>query len=383
MGRVRVLYVIDSLAPGGAERSLVSIAPHLLEQGVELSVVAVHDRPGLRPELERLGIVVRHLAPATRAGRVRELSRVIRLDRPDLVHTTLFEADVAGRLAATVARVPTVSTLATESYGRAYATQPGVGAIRLRSAQAADVATARLVRRFHAVSEVVAATMARRLGVPRRRIDVVHRGRDAAALGRRTPARAEATRAALGVPQSAPLLVAVARHEFDKGLDVAVRAVPAIRREAPEAVFVVAGREGNQTPALLRLAREAAQEGIIRFLGARDDVADLLAAADVFVAPSRREGLPGAVVEAMALEAPIVASDLPAVREAVGADGECASLVPVGSVDAVAVAVIDTLGPLGDRRARAARARRRFEERFTVQRAATGMVAFYGRALGR
>jgi len=380
MGRVRILYVIDSLAPGGAERSLVSIAPHLMERGIELRVAAVQDRDDLRDDLEHAGVEVVHLTPAGRPGRVRQLAALVRSIRPDLVHTTLFEADIAGRLAAAMERVPCVCTLANESYGMDYAGQPGVSAVRLRAAQAGDVATARLVRRFHAVSEGVAATMTRRLLIPRRRIDVVHRGRDPEVLGRRTPGRTRAKRLALGVG-AGPLVVAVARHEYDKGLDVAIQAMARVRRLAPDAVLVVAGRQGNQTGELEGLIREAGLGRSVRLLGPRDDVADLLAAADVFMAPSRREGLPGAVLEAMALEAPIVASDLPAMREVLGDDGACAHLVPIGSADAFADAVVDAFGSAGSMAARTSNGRRRFEQMFTVHRAAVGMVAFYERAL--
>lgn len=382
MGVVRVLYVIDSLVPGGAERSLVSIAPHLLARDVALRVVTVHDRPGLREDLERSGVDVEHLAPGGRSDRVRQLAAVIRRERPELVHTTLFESDIAGRMAARRAGVPCVSTLASESYGRAQVRQPGYGHIRLRGAQAADIATAQLVRRFHAVSGVVAATMASRLLVPRRRIEVVHRGRDAAVLGRRTPERAAAVRSSFGIGSCAPLVVAIARHEYDKGLDVAVQAMAAVRRSAPEAILVVAGREGNQTNALRRLAREAGVEEAVRLLGPRSDVADLLAAADVFLAPSRREGLPGSVLEAMALEAPIVASDIPTVREAVGSDGSCARLVPVGSVAAVAAAMTATFASPTETAAKAVAGRARFERMFTIERAADGMVGFYERVIG-
>ncbi|MGH9283223.1 MAG: glycosyltransferase, partial [Acidimicrobiales bacterium] len=157
---MRVLSVIDSLAPGGAERSLVAVAPHLMARGVELRVVALKGGGELAPDLEGAGVEV-VVAPASgrwqRSGRIEAL---VRAWSPDLVHTALFEADVAGRVAARRARVPVVSSLTNTSYGAEHAAQPGVSALRLRAAQAVDIASARLVRRFHAVSAVVADTMA-------------------------------------------------------------------------------------------------------------------------------------------------------------------------------------------------------------------------------
>jgi glycosyltransferase involved in cell wall biosynthesis len=108
-------------------------------------------------------------------------------------------------------------------------------------------------------------------------------------------------------------------------------------------------------------------------------VPDLLCAADVFAFPTRWEGLPGTVLEAMALEAPIVATDIAPVREAVG-EG-CALLVPVESPGAFADAVIALLGSPDAATERARRARARFLERFTIDRSVAGMLAFYERAI--
>jgi glycosyltransferase involved in cell wall biosynthesis len=118
----------------------------------------------------------------------------------------------------------------------------------------------------------------------------------------------------------------------------------------------------------------------VRFLGARADVYDLLCAADVFAFPTRWEGMPGAILEAMALGAPIVASDVPPVREAVR-DGVSARLVPPGEPEALALAITATLQDPAGAAERAATARAEFEARFTIRRAADGMLAFYEHAL--
>ena len=111
-----------------------------------------------------------------------------------------------------------------------------------------------------------------------------------------------------------------------------------------------------------------------------DDVYDLLCAADVFAFPSRWEGMPGAILEAMALETPIVASDVPPVREAV-TDGVSARLVPPGRPQALAEAIVDSLGDPAGNVMRTARALSDFHARFTIGRAAEGMLAFYEHAL--
>jgi len=95
--------------------------------------------------------------------------------------------------------------------------------------------------------------------------------------------------------------------------------------------------------------------------------------------PSRREGLPGAVVEAMAMQVPIVASDLPEVREVV--DDSTAILVPPESPERLARAIASVLRDRNGAASRAEAARQRFLEHFTVQNTARQMVEFYERAL--
>jgi len=378
---VRVVYLIDSLAPGGAESSLVALARFYPDLGVELEVAYLHERPGLHGPLQAAGARLTSLAgPGGRRGWLQRAARLVRDRRPDLVHTTLFEADIAGRVAAAAARVPVVSSIVNVGYGSEQRQDPGIKVWRLLGGQVADIATARVVRRFHAVSREVADVMSRRLLLPRSRVEVVPRGRDPEVLGSRTAERTAQARAMLGAGPEDRVLLSVARQEYQKGLDVLLRSLPLLRAEIPGARLIVAGREGNQTGALQAIVGELGLGEAVTFLGARSDVADLLCAADVFVFPTRREGFPGAVLEAMALEAPIVATAIPTVSEAVTA-GEHALLVPVDDPGALAAATVAVLNSPTAARERAQAARARFYDHFTIERVAAGMVRFYEAAL--
>jgi len=377
---VRLLYLIDSLGPGGAERSLAAMAPWYVAKGIELEVAFLHDRLGLQNELERAGVRLCSLAgPGGRPGWVRRVRRLLTVRRPDLVHTTLFEADLAGRAGARLAGVPVVSSLVNVAYGPEQAATPGVGGIKLRGALVADALTARWVVRFHANASHIADLMAPRLHIPRERVEVIPRGRDPARLGERTRERSARVRATLGAAAGGPLVLAVARHEHQKGLDVLLEALPQVLERAPEARLLVAGRDGNQTPLLDATVARLSLGGAVTFLGARDDVADLLCAADLVVIPSRWEGLSNVLIEAMALETPVVTSDLPTLTDAV--DGDSALLVPPGRADRLAEAVVATLEDAVATAARVANARRRFLRSFTIDRVVDQMVAFYEQAL--
>jgi glycosyltransferase involved in cell wall biosynthesis len=378
---VRILYIIDDLGAAGAERSLAAMAPHYFERGMRLDVAYLTDWPGVQAELLAAGSELLSLeGRGGRLGWAGRARRLIAARRPDLVHTTLFEADVAGRTGASLAGVPVVSSLVNVAYGADQAATPGHRRWKVRGAQLVDAMTARRVVRFHANARHVADVMAGRLGVPRERIEVIPRGRDPERLGRREPERRARVRAGLGVADGTPLLLAVARHEHQKGLDLLLEALPGVLAAHPGARLAVAGRDGNQTPLLAATAARLGLDGAVDFLGAREDVPDLLCAADVVVIPSRWEGLSNVLIEAMALEAPVVASDLPTLHDAV-ADGDTATLVPVGSSERLAAAIGATLADPAAAADRARRAHRRFVERFTIDRVVDQMRAFYERAL--
>lgn len=376
---LRVLYVIEGLGTGGAERSLAEMLPRLIALGIEPEVACFFRREeGVEAEVVASGIPVHLISAGGRAGRLRSLRRLVSALRPDVVHTTLFEADVLGRLACAGLEVPVLSSLVNTSYLPGRLHDPDVRRWRLEAARIVDGLTARhLPTHFHALTNAVKDASVRALGIPPRRITVIPRGRDPARLGCPDPDRRRRARVALGIQQDTPVLVNVGRQEFQKGHHVLLRAAARLSTRRPVAVLV-AGRTGKATTGLRALQRDLGLAGTVRFLGHRDDVPEVLAAADVFVFPSLYEGLGGAVLEAMALGIPVVASDLPVLREVVQ-PGRTGLLVPPGDPVALAQAVDGLL----DRPARAAalgqRARKVFQTHFTLDPVVSRMAELYRR----
>jgi glycosyltransferase involved in cell wall biosynthesis len=379
-GRLHVLYLIDTLRPGGAERSLAALTPHYRDLGIKLDVATLVDTDGIQEELKAGGAELFSVGPGGgRVGQARRFAGLVRARRPDLVHTTLFESDVIGRVGARAARTPVASSLVNEAYGPEHAAEPGIRESRLRAAQALDALTARATVRMHAVSERVSEIMSRRLMYPRARIDVIPRGRDPLVLGRRTTARRERVRGALGVAPPTMVVLAVARQEPPKDLGTLVKAFARVRAVQTGSHLYIAGRPGSATSKLECAIAELELGSSVTLLGERADVADLLCAADVFVLSSRREGMPGSVIEAMALETPIVASDLPQVRE-IASDG-CAVLVRAGDVDGFTRAILDCENHRDSTKRRVECAYTTFAEHFTIADTARRMLGFYERCM--
>jgi len=372
---MRLLYVIDSLAPGGAETSLAEMAPGLAAGGVELHVLPLGDRLDLAPNLERAGAHVHVRAPrGGRVGNIRSVIEVSRSVRPQLVHTTLYEADVAGRVAARLLSIPSSSSIVNDSYGPSHYAESN--AAKLHSARALDAATARLAQRFHAISRAIADSVPPRLGIPRDKVEVVPRGRDP----QRFPFQAQGVRykvrKELQIAQESPVVLALSRLEPQKGLHYLLQALAEVTKIHPAVVVVFAGRDGRAAQALRCEAAKLPCD--IRFLGHRTDVADLLAASDLLCFPSEREGFGGVLIEAMAVGCPIVASSLPTTLEVLGTgESGVGRMTPAGDAVRLGKAINRALS---DRRGTAARARMgraRFEELFTTDRVAARMLDFF------
>jgi glycosyltransferase involved in cell wall biosynthesis len=352
--------------------------PVFPNHGVDPVVACFHHRHQGVEKLVSGQFRVRFLGNGGRVSQVRAVHRLLRSERIELMHTTLFEADVFGRAATIASGVPVVTSLVNMPYEPArLAHDRNVNRAKLFVARSLEIATGRLFAdHFHAISHAVKAAAVERLFIPERQITVVHRGRDPARLGRRTAARRREVRAALGIADDDWVVLNAARQEFQKGQRFLLEAFA--RLPAGRSRLWIAGRAGSATSELRRLAEPMTER--VQFLDHRDDLPDLMAAADVFALPSLWEGLGGVLLEAMALELPIVASDLAPVRE-ITAPSEAARLVPAGDADALAAALLAMLRDPHQEAARAQRARKLFEDRYTIDKSGQALFELFERTV--
>jgi glycosyltransferase involved in cell wall biosynthesis len=374
---VRILHVINQVSGrAGAEVSLRDIVTRTTDE-FEHAIAPLRATSNVLAPFESAGVPC--YPPTTdltgRVAQVRHVRAAIRAFRPDLVHTALFDADTAGRIAAAITGVPAVTSLVNTPYGtEAVAAEP-VNRVKLRGVQVIDRLLATWATSgFHAISDATAEHAVQHLGVRATSIRVVPRGRSRSDLGEPTPERRSRVRSELGWGER-PVVLNVAREEPQKGQGFLIDALPTVLAEHPDALLVGVGRRGRSSHLLDARSAELGVAGSVQRLGVRTDVADLLVAADVFAFPSLYEGLGGAVVEAMGLGLPIVASDIPAVREALGSGGGW--LVPVRNAAALGAAIGRALegGSEVERRRRAARDA--FDRRFELERCLEGMAGFY------
>ena len=374
---MKILFVIDSLGAGGAERSLAELLPALEDAGIEPIIACLDHRTyGVEAEVVASGADVRFL-PRRPVARLRELRRIVAKESPDLIHTTILASNLVGRLASIGSPATVLTSLVSTPYAPIRRQDPRVRPLALSAIRLVDIATARrLTDHFHAITEAVKSWAVTEMGLNPSRITMVHRGRNPDRLGEPGSERRRSARLSLGLRDDDEVVVTVGRQEFQKGQRYLLEAVAALAPRRPHLRLLIAGRRGASSPELDRLLAVPELAGRVHVLGHREDVPDLLAASDLFAFPSLLEGLGGSVLEAMALGLPIVASDLPAIREIVE-QGENALLVPVAAADELAEAIDRILQDPSLARAFGQRSREIFLERFTSTRSTEAMIDLY------
>jgi glycosyltransferase involved in cell wall biosynthesis len=359
---MRVVHVITGLTTGGAETMLFRLLASRSGQ-VQARVVVLSDVGPLAARIEALGVPVCRLGmrrgrPSARA--LAGLVQALAADRPDLVQTWLYHADLLGGLAARLAGgLPVAWNLRHSDLDRAGTRRTTRWTMRA-CARLSHWLPARIVCCSEATRRVHAA-----LGYAAGRMEVIPNGFDLAEWRPRPEARA-ALRQGLGWPADAFCVGLVARLDPQKDHPTFFEAAARLAARRPGVRFVLCG-DGivPDHPALAGLLRAAGLDGRVRLLGARADVADITAGLDVAASASAwGEGFPNVLGEAMASGVPCVATDVGDARLIVGDTGR---IVPPRDPEALAAAWME-LHDLGEgrRRALGALARRRVSERFAL-----------------
>jgi glycosyltransferase involved in cell wall biosynthesis len=366
---MRVMHVVEAMHQGGAE-SLVVEHVALAAPDVASTVVALNrGGPALEAAAARGAETLVLAKGGARLSGLLRLARLMRERRIDVVNGHNPSGAMYGTLAARLAGVP-VSFRTEHSIH-----YPGRG---FRFYGPLEALLTRLTERVICVCEASRASHAPRFpGLSARFVTVLNGIAESAG----PPRGREATRAALGLAPDQAVALTVGSLTPQKSQDVLLRAMAAARPRAPGAVLLVAG-EGRLRDPLLALHGELGLGDSVRFLGARNDVPDLMEACDVFVLSSSREGLSVTLLEAMRAARATIATAVGGNAEAV-ADGVTGRIVPVGGVDAMSAALAELLGDGARRAAFGAAGRDRWRERFTARRMVGATEALYREALAR
>lgn len=320
---IRVALVITDLEPGGAEKNFVELATGVDRSRFEPLVYCLAGSPVRRRLLDRLessGVRVAYCGARRWCDlpfAVARLYRLLRRDRPALMQTFLFHANIVGRWAARLAGV-----------------SPIVCGLRVAQRDARwrlwlERWTGRCVARWACVSQAVAAHAASDGGLPETRLVVIPNG-----VQLPTSDQPQVRPEDLGMKPGRRFALYVGRLAPQKSVETLLEAAARWMPFVPDVDLVLAG-DGPQREQLVALAQRLEVTSRVHFVGFRDDVERLLASAALVVHAAAWEGMANSVLEAMASGRAVVAADADGMRELLE-PVDNRQLVPVGDHEAMA-----------------------------------------------
>jgi glycosyltransferase involved in cell wall biosynthesis len=366
---IKVLFIKDHLNDAGGTAYFLRVLPRLDRARVEPVLCTLRARHPVGLRFEAAGIRPTFLSRAKWDPRaVSDLRRVIREQKPEIIHIEGRKSLLMGRVAARLAGRPVIAHF--------HDMLPVAGWLDGLQRSLAPWTTVSL-----AVSQAVRQWAIRNFAIPPGRIEVLYNGLD---LERFTAPAADARariRGELGLDPTTPLVGLVGRIVTAiKGHDLMIRALPELLSQCPGAVLAIIG-DGPDRQACQALAAELGVGAAVRFTGQRNDIPDLLAALDVVVMTSLSEGLPYAAIEAAAAGRPVVAFANGGIPEVV-LDGETGILVASGDVAGLARALARVLNDPALMRG-LGQAGRRHAQRFAISEHVRKLEDVYERIAGR
>lgn len=309
---MRVLFSIDSLQAGGAEKSTLDIIHHL-SADVKATVVYYYGKHDLKADFEQAPcqLIYIPLDKGYRFGKgVRQLLRLIRREKIDIIVTTLYRSGIMSRIAGSISGVPVVDTIVNDSYSAAKRSEfAGIHGIKFHVVKQLDRMTASIPKLWLSNSDAIAQTMQKALHINPARIKTIYRGRDIDVV---TPWQA---------PESMlPFrFVAAGRLVAQKGFADLIDAFVSLYKRNNHITLTIYG-EGKDRASLQSSIDTASMGDCIMLAGRVPNVWKEFSKAHCFVLPSHYEGLSGVLIEAMLSGIPVIASDIPMNVEAAAND---------------------------------------------------------------
>ena len=331
-GRLRIAYAIKAMIVGGTQTHLLQVLRLLDRNRFDPLLFCLRGEGELLDAVRSLGVPV--ITPAAHLSfkglalpaRIAALTRALRQQRVDVLHAYLLRANLVGTVSARLARVPVVMGSKRGCHERR--------GFELVGAKIGNWASDRVMVNAEAVRDFVHANE----GCPRDKMVVIPSGVD---TDRFRPLPDGHFKARLGLLPERTVVGVVTRMRVRKGVEEFIRAIGRVRETRPDVHAVIVG-EVSLDESLQALVHTLKLEDHLTLLGRRSDMPEVLSAFDVFVLSSHDEGMSNAILEAMAMEKPVVATDVGGTGEVVR-HGQSGLLVPPKDPAALAGAISEVL----------------------------------------
>lgn len=361
--KIKIIYVTAALEVGGAEMFLLDLVKHLDKNKFVPAVATVVGGGKLEPLFRQTGIPLYIYGRQPRCRYISgflaffQLWALFRKERPQIVHTQLFGPDFWGRLAACLARVPTIVT-----------TEQNINADQSWLREWLKKLTYKLTDGVAAISTAVKNYTIKKYRVPENKIVIIPNDVDVAEVESRLKIRR--------LPSGKKILLTVGRLVEQKGQKYLLEAFSLLKNRDNLELWLAG--DGVLRPELKAQAKKLGIERRVKFLGTRSDIPQLLAQADIFVFPSLWEGLGIAVLEAAIAKKPIVASSVDGILDIIES-GKSGLLTPPADSQALAAAIEFVLAHPEQAKLMAEHAYEQVKNNFDIKAVVNKYQDFYAR----
>jgi glycosyltransferase involved in cell wall biosynthesis len=370
--RLKLLFVIDNLQFGGGERVFAQIINGLPQERYKIFLASYPNKEFLQAiHSASVHFFSTDFSKRFNLSLIRELIKIIKQNKIDIVHGQGARAEFYARLACKLAGDSKyISTIAMPVEGF------DVSPLRKKIYSLLDRFSERFVDRFLVVSDVLKNRMVREHGIPAEKVIRIYNGIE---IDRYLPEKEERSREKIrsefNMDEETVVIGSLGRLVWQKGFKYLIQAVPEVLKEFPQAKELIVG-EGPLRKELEALAERLNVKEHLVFAGFRSDIKEILSAIDILVIPSLLEGFPIITLEGMATAKPIIATNIDGIKEQI-IDGESGILIPPRDANAIGEAILKLNRDEKLAQKMGWKARKRVEKEFSAEKMVTTTEQVY------
>jgi len=328
MKNLKVLHIISKLPIGGVENQLLLVLKNYDREKFQPFVCSLSEKGEIGQEIEKIGIKVFALNKLKHTfdySIIKDICDIIKRERIQIVRTHQYHANFYGRIAAKKSKVPCIVASVHNVYTRD----------KKLHRRIINRFLARFTDKIIAVSEEVKMDILKYDRISEDKVQVIYNGVDLNAFNESFDK--EQIKSKLGINPNVPVIGTVGRLTEQKGHIYLLQAILKLKHKFPDIKVLIVG-DGPLMDELKSYTSSSGLSNNVIFTGFRRDIPALLSIMDIFVFPSLWEGLPNALIEAMASGKAIIASNLPQIKEVLDSDG-LGILVPPKDSDSISQSI--------------------------------------------
>jgi glycosyltransferase involved in cell wall biosynthesis len=364
---MKFVFVIDSLGPGGAEKSMVDLAIFLKNRGDDIKFMCIDKRNvSFASKVIENDIPLHYFKSTNLFSKSRELANFLQIEKPDIVHSVLIRSNLIVRISRVFYNSCSyVESLVNLSYSKIRRAQNNLPLYKSFIVKKIDQLSAKCYPPFfHAISEEVLKNYKSLYGI-KGNYQIIYRGRQENTAQRTNK-------------ENSLKLLNIGRQEFAKGQINLLKAIQIVR-ETTEINFklIIFGHSGKATPVLKSFIKNHSLQEVVEIQGFVDNIEQELKNSDIFIFPSYHEGLGGALIEAFAAGLPCICADIPVLRELSGRGDQPVIFIDPENHQLFASKIIELINEEQMRKTLSERALIRFTEKFQLESINFQMLQMY------